>query len=140
MARPHVIFESIMASEGNHGKRKLVFVGVPPEQSVIANQCAHQSADWFAMTDSFGRKATNTNLFGSRIFQSIVISASCALVECRQGEGMLKHTNFFIGAICFLRRIVNVIFRKHEHNGTESGRIRRKRGTSGVFPGEWIDI
>ena len=22
----------------------------------------HQSADWFAMTDNFGRKATNTNL------------------------------------------------------------------------------
>ena len=40
----------------------------------------------------------NTNLSGSRIFQSIVIPASCVLAECRQGEGMLKHTNFFIEA------------------------------------------
>ena len=43
-----------------------------------------------------GKGTSNTNLFGSRIFQSIVIPASSALVECGQGEGMLKHTNFFI--------------------------------------------
>ena len=42
----------------------------------------------------FQNRHTNTNLFGSRIFPSIVISASCALVECRQGEGMLTHKLF----------------------------------------------
>ena len=58
----------------------------------------------------FQNSHTNTNLFGSRIFQSIVISASCALVECRQGEGMLKHTNFFIEAI-FMLKILRYYFR-----------------------------
>ena len=60
----------------------------------LMGDCHDQSADW-SRNDS-SNKHINNNLFGSRIFQSIVIPASCALVECGQGEGMLKHTNFFI--------------------------------------------
>ena len=50
----------------------------------------HQSADWFAMTDSFGRAATNTNLSSHSPFQKR--RAVCFFPKRRRGVMILENT------------------------------------------------